>query len=266
MSAISAPVLSGPTPLGAPSLDNQSAAEWQAHRELAYVFARHVRHDLVNVQCSLQLIEVVEKMRELGGDLDLPPELQPDQVKIKVRQAIKQIASMCNDLVLLSQATTEAAYRGAHSLSVAELMETAVGSRLGEQGALPVGLSEGPAGRAHVVAMGDMLHAAVAACCFQWTPWLFSPADPVCAASILDQAVLLSFPVLDRAMAARYVQKLPLLSGPSVHPVLQEALTTPTSELALWLARFIVALHGGSLSVAAGAAGDFLLIHLPLTR
>jgi hypothetical protein len=56
-----------------PSLDNQSPAEWSAHLEIAYVFARHVRHDMVNVQCALQLAEVVEKMRAMGSAVPLPP-------------------------------------------------------------------------------------------------------------------------------------------------------------------------------------------------
>ena len=266
MSAIPVSVLSEPMPPGVPSLDNQSAGEWEAYRELAYVFARHVRHDLVNVQCSLQLIDVVAKMRELGGDVPLPPELSDEQVQIKVKQAIKQIASMSNDLVLLSQATTPAAYRHAHTLTVAELLESALGSRQGEGGTWSNVVAGSPVAGARLMAMGDMLQAAAAACCFQWTPWLHPPAEPICGLAATDQALLLSFPVIDAALAAGFTQKLALLPGAAVHPVLQEALTTTTSEFALWLARFIITLHGGSIALVPGRGGQSLQVNLPLSK
>jgi hypothetical protein len=247
---------------GPPSLDNQSEADWEAHREVAYVFARHVRHDMVNVQCSLQLIEVVEKMRELGGDMALPPELQPEQVKIKVKGAIKQIASMCNDLVLLSQASNPAAYRGPHALTVRELLEAALGSRLGDAGALPVGFTTGPDSEARVVAMGDMLQAAVAACCFQWTPWLHATAEPIGVLAAGERTITLTFPILD-PVAGGFSPKLARVPARGMRTVLEEALTTPTSELALWLARFIILLHGGTLTAEPGRSGDCLCLNLP---
>jgi hypothetical protein len=191
---------------GAPSLDNQMASEWEVHRELAYIFARHVRHDMVNVQCSLQLIEVVEKMREMGGDVALPPELQPDQVKIKVRQALKQIAAMCNDLVLLSQAANPAAYRHPHVLTGRELLETAVSARLTDT-VLPADFVASPAAEARMVSMGDMLQAAVAACCFQWTPWLQATANPIGRLSASAHSVEVSFPIIDPALAG-FARKL----------------------------------------------------------
>ena len=48
-----------------------------------------------------------------------------------------------------------------------------------------------------------------------------------------------------------------------VHPILEEALTTPTSALALWLARFILLLHGGTLTVVPGGNGEGLHLTLP---
>ncbi|MGE5611816.1 MAG: hypothetical protein ACM359_21390, partial [Bacillota bacterium] len=164
-------LVSSSSPKGAflPGLANKNERDWQQQEQITYLFARHARHDVMSLQSTLSMLEMVQRMSPKEGDPPLPPELQEDQVRAKVRAAIRSLSSMAHDVILLTQATNSAAYAPAVTLGIADLLEDAIGSRLKEGDPSPTGLFEGtPAGQ--VRALGSLLQAAVAAFYFQWTP------------------------------------------------------------------------------------------------
>src|SRR3712207_6748827 len=107
----SAPIAASLRPNRGPSLENRSAEDWKVHAELAYILARHARHDMGNIYCTLGMFEIVAAIEEAGDAASLPDELQPAAVRAKVQAALKQIMHLSRDLVLLSQAASHSGYR-----------------------------------------------------------------------------------------------------------------------------------------------------------
>ncbi len=249
-------------PVRAPSFENEPASSWSTHSEIAYRFARHVRHDMVNIQCTLQLFEVAQKLRDAGGPAAVPPELQPEALRLKVNASIQQLVGHANDLVLLSQATHRGAYTDPHTLTLGELLEGAIGQRITGDLPRPAFLVAPPSAR--VVVMGDMLAAALTPCFFQWSPWSTTCVRAAQATvRVADRSVVLRFPADDVEALAGMARRLNEQADDARHPVLRNILSVPTTELALWLARFIVHLHGGTLSIDANDPDLAVEVRLP---
>ncbi len=246
-----------------PSLENQTATQWAMHQEVAYVLARHVRHDMVNVQCVLQLCDVMEMLEASGGEL--PPELQPALVQTKIKGAIRQLTHMGSDLVYLSQAANQVAYRKGSILALADLFQAAWSNRLASDGPLPPHLMDASLRAGRLVVMGDLLQAALAACCFQWSAALH-PAQGLehITARCEERALDLCFAPLDREALGGFARRLRLVGPQPPHPAVEAGPGISTTELALWMARFIVVLHGGTLAIDADDPDLKLHVRLPL--
>jgi hypothetical protein len=176
------------------------------------------------------------------------------------------MVSMANDQVLLSQAACPAAYRDAHTVTWGELLEEAITSRLDDQTAQAPTPPNGPAAEGRIVALGDMLHAALAACFFQWTPWLHPRSDRPCRLVPRGRGTCVLFPVVDRVMVTGFAERLRQNFGAGTHPALHEPRTIPTGDLALWIAQFIVRLHGGCLTIDLEAPEPAISVCLPLVQ
>jgi hypothetical protein len=184
-------------------------------------------------------------------------------VQFKVKHAIKQLASMANDLVLLNQGANPAAYRNPRAVTVGEVLEMGLGTRLGDAGTLPPELMAAPAAQQRIVVLGDMLQAALSACCFQWTPWLHGLGDPICQLAAQGQTARLIFQALDGPLIEAFARRVEPAGGQS-GVAANDALAASTGELALWMARFIIAVHGGTLAVTSDQGARALEVVLPL--
>jgi hypothetical protein len=233
---------------GGPSLENATPLDWERHAGIAYIFARHARHDLANIHCALNMLEVVERVQLEAGAEPLPPELDPVHLKAKMRGDVKRLVSTSNDLVLISQATNRGAYRGAQTLTGPQLIEAAILNRGVEPaGALPELLAA--VEQLSVVSLGDMLAAAISAFYFQWTPWLI-PNDRAVNLSfgVAPDRLTLAIPADDTESIASFARRLTSSECDPLASIPEGALAITTTELALWLARFIVVIHGGTVT------------------
>jgi hypothetical protein len=247
-----------------PSLNNQSQREWETHAQLAYLFARHARHDLANVHCALGMLEMVEQIQTDYPDTPLPEELNFENIRIKSRQDVKKVISISNDLVLLSQAAALPPYQNLQTSLLASLIEQHITNRLDSQQPRPdLLLSETLNTR--VVAMGDMLGVALSVFYCQWTPW--SQAHQQASLTTVTHApnlVRLHFPADNVEMLSQFANQLDASQPdePLALP-LQQHLTTSTGTMAMWLARHIIITHGGTVSIAPDNPANSLTVSLP---
>jgi hypothetical protein len=253
--------------LRSPKLSNASRPSWERHGQIAYRFARQAKHDMVNIQCSLRLMETMEKIRQMTGDAGLPPELQPDAVKKKTQTALNQLVSMANDMVLLSQAASPAAYDACRGEPVNTLIRSAIHGRLGEEATLPGGLVHPRGDDRMVVGMGDQLQAAIAAFYFQWTPWCHEHVRAAAArVDITEDSVHLRIAADDVESVAAFARGVEAMNDDAALPPRPDRLSITTCEMALWLARFIIELHGGAVRIDPNDPELALEVSLPTTR
>jgi hypothetical protein len=134
---------------------------------------------------------------------------------------------------------------------------------LGDGGALPPEVISTPAAQQRIVVLGDMLQAALSACRFQWTPWLHGLDSPICALVAQGSSAHLTFPTLEGSLIGGFASRAASTGGQN-GVVTNDALTAPTGELALYMARFIIAVHGGTLAVTSNRRTEALELVLPL--
>jgi hypothetical protein len=253
-----------PEPLRKTSLENQDEGSWRRHGQLAYLFARHVRHDMMNIAGALTMLEAVQRAQEKMPSAKPPPDLEPAQVKIKMQRNIRHLISVGNDLVLLSQGACRAAYQPPHAFAVRELIDEAVGSRLKAGDARPTRLLEIPQSQ-RVLTLGDMLQAAVAAFYFQWTPWYHEHCGAAKAwFRGTEEEIELVFPADDTEIVGAFARRLRQDEETALAEVIEKALCIATAELALWMARFIVGIHGGRVHVDVDDPELAVHVRLPL--
>lgn len=252
--------------VGMPSLSNISGAMWERHETIAYHFARHARHDMVNLQCSLKLSDTAEQIARMTGQA-LPPELQPEAVKAKTSQALRRMIGTANDMVLLNQSTNKAAYRSCRTDSVQRLLAEAIEARLEGELNMPAGLQDPQLEGLQTVMLGDQLPAAISTFFFQWTRWL-QPENAVLRASAIWMADILRlrFPADNLESVAMFARNLAGLNAENPFPPGGDNLASTTCESALWLARFIVMIHGGAVHIHPDDPELNLDIYLPMTR
>ncbi|HEX2973685.1 MAG TPA: hypothetical protein VHP11_15225 [Tepidisphaeraceae bacterium] len=247
-----------------PRLANASEAGWQQQAQITYVFARHARHDVMSIQSTLNMLEAAQRMSAGGGGRPLPPALQGEQMQARVRGAIRHLSGMAHDVMLLSQTANVAAYEPAGNLEIAHLLEDAIQSRLKGDDPLPAGLMEGvPAGE--VPTLGVMLSAAVAAFYFQWTPGCH--AHQAASRARIRQAeggIELSIPADDVGLAMAFAERMREGETVATAAMIDTTASVPTAELVLWIARFIVQVHGGTVEVDSGESSAAYRIGLPL--
>lgn len=247
-----------------PSLDNASVRDWEAHSQLAYYFARHARHDLANIHCALGMLEMVEQIQADHPQTPLPEELNLENIRTKSRMDVKKVISISNDLILLSQAASHAPYQAMQSTSLREIVEQQITCRLTNHEHQPLSLLE-QLDNIRVVAMGDMLGVALCAFYCQWSPWAQSHANAAQATvQINARQIALHIPADDLESVSQFAQQLDATreDEPLSLP-LQQCLTTSTCTMALWLARHIIIVHGGSVSIDPNHPQDSLTIYLP---
>lgn len=251
-----------------PSLHNQSFVQWERAGQIAFLFARHARHDMANVHCGLNLIDVVDAIQKQCPGEPLPEELQPERLQVKIRNDLKQLMSISNDLVLLSQSASRAAYRGARIEPLANVLSDAILTRLGTQ-TIPPGLGGEELQSLQVIALGDMLEAALATFFFQWTPCC-QPLDHVLHATAsgrIEQTQTVAecvFPLEKQTLNESAVERLQALDPWQPLPEIDNELTASTTELALWLARNIVLIHGGTIGITRLDGLRCLHVRLPV--
>ncbi len=252
-----------PTTHQSPSLDNQSADQWEQHAQLAFLFARHARHDLANIHCALGMLEMVEQIQAENPEQELPEELQPHKVREKSRLDIKRIISISNDLIMLSQASSTAAYRPAHTANLSDLIVQYIADRMGSENAPPNKLLETTA-QLDVLTLGDMLGPALSTFYCQWTPWLHSHENAANAtADLNDGQIYLTIPADDTELISHWGLHLNQTDHCPITQILSENLTASTAELALWLARHIILIHGGNVTVQSESSTPQIQITLP---
>ena len=248
----------------APAIDNQPPQIWQDHARLAYCFARHARHDLANVHCALGMLEMVEQIQADHPDMPLPEELNLDTIRTKARQDVKKVISISNDLILLSQAASTYAYQPVQSISLGSLINQNIVERLDSQQPRPDQLITDTI-NTQVVAMGDMLGVALCAFYCQWTPW--SQDHHNAAKSVVKQdghELTMHIPAdnIDVLMQFAFQLANAQQDAPLDTP-LNQHLTTSTGTMALWLARHILIIHGGAVSIDENAPENGVTICLP---
>ena len=248
-----------------PSLENFSPKEWKRYAQIAYLFARHARHDLANIHCALGMFDLIESMHDPNDATPLPPELQPDQIKVKCKQDIKQLVSVSTDLVLISQAASTASCQPIHKRSVSNLIENAVLSRLAEDHPVPSADIYIENDTDNVVAFGDQLAAALSVFYFQWTPWL-NPHQAASGLSIRRDSdrVIIEIPTDDTESVAGFARRLHSTEASPIASIVDRELSITTAELALWMARFVTMVHGGTVNVDPNDPQLTLRITLPL--
>ncbi len=250
-----------------PSLDNQTRQQWDRHTQVSYLFARHARHDMANIHCTLRMFEMVQSMGADGDDdTPLPPDLQPDAIKAKTEADIKKLISLSNDMALLSQAVNPWAYQPSHTRSISGLLDDAILSRLDTDHPAPnQGVLERVDGYS-ILVLGDALVAALGAFYFQWTPWMTAHTQASqMTAQITDQQLTLAFPADDTESVASFARRLHSKESGPLASVADQALSLTTTELALWMARFIVLIHGGGVNADPNDPLLTLRVTLPIT-
>jgi hypothetical protein len=248
----------------APSIDNQSPQSWQDHAHLAYCFARHARHDLANVHCALGMLEMVEQIQADHPDMPLPDELNLDTIRTKAKQDVKKVISISNDLILLSQAASTYAYQPVQCMSLGALINQNIVERLDNHQPRPDNLIADTVD-ARVVAMGDMLGVALCAFYCQWTPWSQDHHNAANTTSRLNRSELTMTIPADNVDILRQFA-IQLANAQDEDPLdtpLNQHLTTSTGTMALWLARHILIVHGGSMCVDQDAPEKGVTIVLP---
>ncbi len=248
----------------APSIDNQSQQLWQDHAHLAYCFARHARHDLANVHCALGMLEMVEQIQADHPEMPLPDELNLETIRTKAREDVKKVISISNDLILLSQAASTHAYQPVQSISLGLLINQNIVERLDSRQPRPEQLITETI-NTQVVAMGDMLGVALCAFYCQWTPW--SQGHQNAANSTVKQdrhELTMHIPADNVEILSQFA--IQLANAEHDHPLdtpLNQHLTTSTGTMALWLARHILIIHGGGVSIQESAPEKGVTIVLP---
>jgi hypothetical protein len=115
--------------------------------------------------------------------------------------------------------------------------------------------------------MGDMLAAALSALFFQWTPWLLENHHAQrLSFGLREHALILAIPADDTESVASFARRLANSQRNPLASIHQNALAVTTTELALWLARFIVTLHGGTVTAHPDDPTLSLRITLPTAR
>ena len=236
------------SPLRPPSLDLLSPFAWQVHQNLAYMFARRVRHDLINVQSAFQMVEMVEELRQAGSNIPLPPGFEPQEVQKRIRIALRQVGNMTNDITFLSQITNPAAYRHSFTQSPQALLNTAILNRLGSEAPLPDAITDPNLENNLVLSMNGMLESAITAFYFQWTPGLHPhTAVQHFTAKLHSDRLVLSFPIEIPQEVEPFLNELNQLPQYDSPPAIPDEVALNASTAALWLARFIILVHGGNL-------------------
>ena len=252
--------------LQAPSLENCSSTDWQQHAEIAYLFARAVGHDMVNIHTAMEMLEHVRQIQQLdGSDAHLPEQLQLPQISRQLSQNVSQLIGLSKNMGLLNHAANAVAYESVRSVDVAELIEEAVISRLGEA-PVPVGLPAKCNG-AKVIAFGEMLSAAVTCLYFQWSPQMHDHASASRATAQIDaDRITLCIAADDGESVEAFARRIHSEQHSAIRAITRHSLTTRTGELALWLARFVVRIHGGHVDVDPDDPDLTLRLTLPLIR
>ncbi|MCC6580442.1 MAG: hypothetical protein IT440_08370 [Phycisphaeraceae bacterium] len=243
------------------SLENCSSSQWQRVMHLGYLFGRHARHDQGNIHCTLSMLQSVQRMSQTDPSMDLPPEYAPEMLPDKIELATRQIVSMAHDMVLLTHAGSSCAYQPVATATLMEVLEQGLAG--GDEASDAVMRLIEQAGEARLVVLGDMLPAAMGACYYQWARELHS-ATRAADARIHQRAnqVDLVVPADDVESLAAVARRL--VRGDNAMPELLERPTSLTAaEMALWLARHIILVHGGTFSIDPNDPDLAIRISLP---
>ena len=249
-----------------PSLQNLSSIQWEQHAHIAYLFAQHVHQDLANIHSTLGMFDFLEHLQD-SPETPLPPELQPDQVKAKSKEDIKQLIGISNDLILISQAANVYSYQLIHTPTVANLINDVILSHLTESEPSPLTDLRDNAKTDKIVALGDQLGAALAVFYFQWTPCL-NEHRHAAELSVYHEVDCLSFeiPADDTESVASFARRLHSSEVSPIASIVEQQLSITTTELALWMARFIVMIHGGTVDANPNDPRLALRVSLPLMK
>ena len=246
-------------------MTNQTTAQWEQHAQISYLFARHARHDLANIHCAMGMLETIEQMQEAGDNTPLPPEMELTTVKAKLKIDVKQLISISNDLVFLSQAASPVAYKPIHNAPLNTLIEDAIHLRLPENHPFPSDNLIEQIGSSRVLAYGDQLTAALTAFYFQWTPWSTDHTNAArVSASLSKSQITFKFPTDDTEPVAGFARRLHSQETDPLVSLADQILSSTTTELALWMARFVILIHGGAVNVDPNDPGLTLQVTLPL--
>ena len=248
-----------------PSLENQNALQWERHAQLAYCFARHARHDLANIHCALGMLEMVEQIQKDYPEMPLPDELNPEMIRIKTREDIKKVTSISNDLIMLNQAAALPPYQISQTTNLAKLIQQNIVDRLDGKEQIPEQLLTSTIDTP-VVTMGEMLGTALAVMYCQWTPWSHTHENAALSTVTHGAGMIsLHIPSDEDTMLTQFATQLASSSDedPLTIP-LEQSLTTTTGTMALWLARHIIIVHGGNVSIDPNDPSDSLTVTLPV--
>lgn len=260
-----------PSPMtsAAPGPERIPPAIWDAWGYAAYLLARHGRHDIVGLQCTVQVLEMVEKMQAQGQAANLPETMRPEVLLGRIKADIRKSTNMACDLLLLGQAPVRGAYAPIEPMLLVTLLDDAVFRRQAP-GTVDEEVQQRLAescGQARLLAYGPMLATAISTWAFQWTPYMLARSavggmqlalEPTCAkwrVALEPSSELESFLKL---LAAQDDQAI-------LASIRERAMSVPTIELAFWMARLIVQVHAGRVLLEDSADQvSMLIVELPL--
>jgi hypothetical protein len=250
----------------APKLANVNEANWTAMRVLGYRLARQVRHDIVNLQTGMQMLEAVEQMVQAGGAQDLPPDTNLEELRQSAKLDFHRTVQMSSVVSFLAQAGNPEAYAPSRCVMLSEMIELGITSQL-PAGDPMVGALQTMCGGIEMVAMGDMLPMALNTCFFQWAPMLHDPVQARQTKVMCNgYGFEISIPADDLEGVTQFRTHAQSELSTLAREVAEGSLRMVTTALALLTAGHIMAVHGGSLAVEGRPEAPTLSLSLPLPQ
>lgn len=227
-----------------PRLANVPDAGWRTAQQVAFRFTRRVRHDIGNILGSMELMRMMETM---GGDDD--PELAQARAEIgwgenADQEGARRLFRMAEDLSWLSQAANPAAFDPARPRRLDQLAGSAIVNRLSDSDASADTCRGQTCRDIWVVELGEMLRVAFGVLAFDWSPADGREAGPAIPCCHRD----------GRNVEVRFTGvSEPCRSGDRCLPLEarlrceEQANSRSARDMALCLARHIIAVHGGDM-------------------
>lgn len=250
----------------APGPQRIPAALWDAWGYAAYLLARHGRHDIVGLQCTVQVLEMVEKMQASGQTANLPDTLRPEVLIGRIKADVRKSTNMACDLLLLCQAPVKGAYTQAEAMPVVTLLDDAVFKRQPPEDDDQRQLAES-CQQAKLLAYGPMLATAISTFAFQWTPFLLARRAVTGMQMAIDSdSARLHVTLEPNAELETFLKLLAHEDDQAILTSIRDrSMSVPTIELAFWMARLIVQVHAGDVRVEQPAdAPTKVIVALPL--
>jgi hypothetical protein len=246
----------------APRISNAGPEAWKIAAAVSYRFARQARHDLLNLQNGLNLVRFIQSMppgEDASAKLDLPMQRLMEISQHTTEHAV----AMAYDMAALCQAGNSIAYETAQAQNLGDLLDESLYRRpLGcEQLVEPI---RDETSSIHVVEMGAMLRAALAALVFQWSPRTDQDCSDWPPIEVIadERQATLQLPMRD-ADSAQHVLACRCHAPQRVHCMISPAVVHSTGCMAICLAIHVIQVHGGYVAIEGDEPPQYYRVVLP---